>query len=116
MQIRLHPRIIHDNVSFLEVRRGEGIEGGDRIIVATSLTSNKKDIIYFPPGEIQLHTYDLRLRIHEIMLGEGLQLEDNGADDTKMIRITPKGKCSKIAIELYVDGAKASLRASCIEA
>jgi hypothetical protein len=70
--LRLVSRIVHDNVAYLEIRRGEGIDGGDLLVVGTE--SSSEDATYFFSTE-RVNRYRLRFRVSRIDLTVDEELE-----------------------------------------
>ena len=62
-------KISHDDVSYVELRRGEGIEGGDAIVVGVERPEeNEVNPFYTAYGLIRVNRYRLRYRIGEVKL------------------------------------------------
>ena len=70
--MRLKSLIVHDDVSFIEIRRGEGIEGGDTLVVGVehgeSAGQHEEASAYYflPPSLMRLNRYRFRYPIVEV--------------------------------------------------
>jgi hypothetical protein len=71
-ELRFVTRIVHDDVAFLEIRRGEGIDGGDTIVVGVEKLAQRQGrevgegYFMLPPSAPRLNRYRIRMRISEL--------------------------------------------------
>ncbi len=66
---RLRSVIVHDDVSFIEIRRGEGIDGGDTIVVGVEHPGSEEPsegYYFLPSSALRLNRYRLRLSVADI--------------------------------------------------
>ncbi len=119
--MKLVSRITHENVTHIEIRRGEGLEGGDQIIISTE---RNVDTTYMFPVETS-NRYRLRYRIEHVELTVeeevAKQLKEQGVPVealSKMIKeeyrvFFPKlqdGSYPRVVLELVYDNDKGKLR------
>ena len=66
---KLRSVIVHDDVSFIEIRRGEGIDGGDTIVVGVEHPGSEEPsegYYFLPSSALRLNRYRLRLSVADI--------------------------------------------------
>ncbi len=78
--------IVHDDVSFIEIRRGEGIEGGDTLVIGVEhpgANGAHESYYFLPPSALRLNRYRFRFGIIDVKLLVDNDLGPIGAKDSE---------------------------------
>ncbi len=129
MQPGLTARIIHDDVAYIEIRRGEGIDGGDTIVVAVERPQRERGVegyYVLPLSMPRLNRYRMRMRVTdvEVLIDDEVrkQLESQGVDPESLVEelkssgrlafVGLRGRYPRIVIELIygADECKARIK------